>query len=257
MLLISRRCVQRVNGSLTNLRCLSVGKNDDSGATTEVLDANTERREMQTRGSMASYLMSRKGKAPSFLTSSTTTPNAGISKYSSSNKSYNKNVMDQRRRSKTRSRPEKEDAKNISVPDEVKSYLNDVESMEELFRKGGTIYEKDADEFDHFCAEIFTESIKSKDGKYTEVLLTKEYFKTKIPAPRTLRRLVDVATPKIIHPVGSDGYALGQQAWKVLSKHHYRSYPLSVLCRYLQGILAFLRSNVSMYQIRSPRQQTH
>lgn len=220
--------MQRVNGSMTNLRWLSLGKNSESGAANEGQDTNTERRELQTRGSMASYLMSRKGKAPSFLKSSITAPKAAINKFNSSNKGYNKNMINQRTKFKNRSRQEKEDMKNTGVPDEVKSYLNDVESLEELFSKGGTIHEEDADEFDHFCAELFTESIKSKDGKYTEVLLTKEYNKTEVPAPRTLRRLVDIATPKIIHPVESDGHALGQQAWKVFNKNDHAFYYLLI-----------------------------
>ena len=212
---MSRRCMQRANGILIKPRWLGAGRNDDARSAPEGLDTNTERREIQTRGSMASYLMSRKGRAPSFLKSSNTSSNAGIGKRTSSNKSYNKNVMDLKRKSKTRSRHEKGEQKIASVPDEVKNYVNDIENLEELLRKGGTIQEEDADEFDHFCAEIFSESLKSKDGKYTEVLITKEFFRTRIPAPRTLRRLVDAATPKIIHSAQSDGHTLGQQAWKV------------------------------------------
>ena len=208
--------LRRLHLCEASVRFLSGGRNEDSGPSGEGQDYNTGKREIETRGSMASYLMNRKGRAPSFLRSAVPSQKPREDRSTFSNRSYNQNMLGQRRRSKRRVRDSGEDSRHLNVSDEVKVYVNDIETMEDLFRRGGTIHEDDADDFDDFCAEIFTESLKTKDGKYAEVFFTKEFYTTKIPEPRTLRRIVDVSTPKVIQPVGSDGYELGQMAWKVV-----------------------------------------
>jgi hypothetical protein len=119
------------------------------------------------------------------------------------------------KKSPRRSGDDRDSRRASLVPDEIKGYINDVGDIAEQLQKGRVIHDSEADEFDQFFTNMFAESVKSKDGVVHEVLLTDEFFKVKLPRARTLKRLVDVTTPKINEPVESDGYVLGAQVWNV------------------------------------------
>jgi hypothetical protein len=189
---------------------------------------------------MQEYMMSRKGLRPSFIKSTSAPPQEPAPARRVFNSKFARSPNQKFKGKKRPSRRDRDDGGSVrDIPDEMKAYVNDIDDFEEQFSKGKVIHDEEMDEFDTFCADMFMESIKTKDGKVHEVFRTEDFFKTKIPQPRTIRRLVDVSTPRINQRSDSEGYALGVGVWQVCFHPESAYLIISIIyvaCRFYPGM---------------------
>ena len=78
---------------------------------------------------------------------------------------------------KSRDRAGSSKERPLVIPDEIRSIVNDIDDFRAMIKEGKVIQDDDADDFDRFCARIFMETLKTKDGVLEEV-----HYKYSLPS---------------------------------------------------------------------------
>lgn len=133
------------------------------------------------------------------------------------------------------------DWQDEQIPQAIQNMLFDHEQLQKLLEEPGKhIVDEGLDSGDKFIANIITQALKTTDGVYRDVQVSKSFGTVKLPVARPARHLLMTTIPDIPDDPASRGYELGSVAWHVLSKNYYYS---EVDCKYMSQSISRLANN--------------
>ena len=130
------------------------------------------------------------------------------------------------------------DWQDEQIPQAIQNMLFDHEQLQNLLEEPGKrIADVGLDYGDKFIANIVTQALKTSDGVYRDVQVSKSFRTVKLPVARPARHLLMTTIPDIPDDPSSRGYELGSVAWHVLSKNYYYS---EADCKYMSQSISRL-----------------
>lgn len=139
------------------------------------------------------------------------------------------------------------------IPPPIRNLLFDAEHLQELLlekdaREPGQLpghargYTYDFDDSDEpmdagdaFLFHAVTECLKTEDGVYRTVAVSREFHNVRLPVARPALNLLMTTIPDLRERPDSMGYKLGSNAWQVLSKNYYYS---EADCKYMSSAIS-------------------